>query len=193
MIVDLFLYFAKFPNKRGIRSMATLGKSEFAEYAQMLDILERLPDKARIPGIDHYVYGQTFDELKSLVERLTGSFLFADYGEFEFGDDGRRSYQYTQRLAITVAMKYSDHADPMEHVIISDRTLKLLTTVHAWMMADAERGELNWLSRDSLAHAEIVPFVASELKASGWTLMLNATAPDALGTHALKRSFERLG
>ena len=90
-------------------------------------------------------------------------------------------------------MKYSDHADPMEHVIISDRTLKLLTTVHAWMMADAERGELNWLSRDSLAHAEIVPFVASELKASGWTLMLNATAPDALGTHALKRSFERLG
>ena len=189
MIVDLFLYFAKFPNKRGIRSMATLGKSEFAEYAQMLDILERLPDKARIPEIDHYVYGQTFDELKSLVERLTGSFLFADYGEFEFGDDGRRSYQYTQRLAITVAMKYSDHADPMEHVIISDRTLKLLTTVHAWMMADAERGELNWLSRDSLAHAEIVPFVASELKASGWTLMLNATAPDALGTHALKRSF----
>ena len=172
--------------------MATLGKSQFAEYAQMLDILERLPDKARIPEIDHYVYGQTFDELKSLVERLTGSFLFADYGEFEFGDDGRRSYQYTQRLAITVAMKYSDHADPMEHVIISDRTLKLLTTVHAWMMADAERGELNWLSRDSLAHAEIVPFVASELKASGWTLMLNATAPDALGTHALKRSFERL-
>ena len=193
MIVDLFLYFAKFPNKRGIRSMATLGKSEFAEYAHMFDILERLPDKARIPEIDHYVYGQTFDELKSLVERLTGSFLFADYGEFEFGDDGRRSYQYTQRLAITVAMKYSDHADPMEHVIISDRTLKLLTTVHAWMMADAERGELNWLSRDSLAHAEIVPFVASELKASGWTLMLNATAPDALGTHALKRSFERLG
>lgn len=190
MIVDLFLYFAKFPNKRGIRSMATLGKSEFAEYAQMLDILERLPDKARIPEIDHYVYGQTFDELKSLVERLTGSFLFADYGEFEFGDDGRRSYQCTQRLAITVAMKYSDHADPMEHVIISDRTLKLLTTVHAWMMADAERGELNWLSRDSLAHAEIVPFVASELKASGWTLMLNATAPDMLGTHALNRSFE---
>ena len=80
MIADLFLYFAKFPNKRGIRSMATLGKSEFVEYAQMLDALKQFPDDARVPEIGHYVYGQTFDELKSLVERLTGSFLFVDYG-----------------------------------------------------------------------------------------------------------------
>ena len=108
-------------------------------------------------------------------------------------DDGRRSYQCTQRLAVTVAMKHTDHADALERVIVSNRTLQLLTAVHAWMMADAERGRLTWLSRSSLEHAEIVPFVATELKASGWTLMLNATAPDALGTHALKRSFERLG
>ena len=193
MIADLFLYFAQFPNKRGVRAMATFGKSQFEEYAQMLDAIDAIEGDGRVPKIDHYVYGQTFDELKQLVDTLTGCFLFADYGEFELADDGRRSYQCTQRLAVTVAMKHTDHADALERVIVSNRTLQLLTAVHAWMMADAERGRLTWLSRSSLEHAEIVPFVATELKASGWTLMLNATAPDALGTHALKRSFERQG
>lgn len=193
MIADLFLYFAQFPNKRGVRAMATLGKSQFEDYAWMLNAIDAIEGEGRVPQIDHYVYGQTFEELKQLVDTLTGSFLFADYGEFELTDDGHRSYQCTQRLAVTVAMKYTDHADALERVIVSNRTLELLTTVHAWMMADAERGQLSWLSRNSLAHAEVIPFVASELKASGWTLMLNATAPDTLGTHALKRSFERQG
>ena len=191
MIADLFLYFAQFPNKRGIRSMATLGRSQFVEYAQIINALEDMPSEGRVPEIEYYVYGQTFDELKQLVDSLTGSFLFADYGEFEFTDDGHRSYQCTQRLAVTVAIKYTDHADLLERVILSDRTLKLLTRVHAWMMADAEQDRLSWISRDNISQAEIIPFVATELRATGWTLMLNATAPDTLGTHALAKSFER--
>lgn len=193
MISDLFLYFAQFPNKQGILSMATLGKSQLEEYAQMMATLENLPPQGRVPEIEHYVYGQTFDELKQRVDALTGSFLFADYGEFDFSDDGRRTWQCTQRLAVTVAMKYSDHTDLLERVILSDRTLKLLTRVQAWMLADAEQGRLSWLSRDALGRAEIIPFVASELHATGWTLMLDATAPDTLHTHALAKSFARQG
>ena len=75
MIADLFLYFAQFPNKRGVRAMATLGKSQFEEYAQMLDAIDAIEGDGRVPKIDHYVYGQTFDELKQLVDTLTSSNL----------------------------------------------------------------------------------------------------------------------
>lgn len=191
MIAELFLYFAQFPDKKGIKAMATMGKSKLPQYAQLLKALDALPAKSRVPEIENYVYGQTFEDIQQRLDRLNGSFLFADYGEFDFLGDGRRSFQVTQRIAVTVAMRLSATSDLMERVIINDYTLSLLTKVHAWMIADSEKGLLGWLDRENLDKAEIVPFVSSELRSYGWTLLLNATAPDTLGTHLLSKSFEK--
>lgn len=191
MIKDQFLYFAQYPSKEGIRAMLTNGSSDFPGYSELVDTLDNLPDMSRVPDIANYVYGQSFDELKQRIDNLVGSFLFVDYGEFNSLVDSRNSYEITQRIAITVARKMPDRADAAEYMLASDSTLRLLSQVHAWMLADAEAGNIEWLSRGELDKAEIIPFVATELSSIGWTLMLSCIAPDTLGTHALSKSFAR--
>ena len=191
MIKDHFLYFAQYPSKEGIRAILTNGSSDFPGYNELAEALDNLPDMSRIPEIANYVYGQSFDELKQRIDKLVGSFLFVDYGELNMLADGRNSYQITQRIAITVANKMTNRADAAEYMLASDATLRLLSKVHAWMLADAEQGNIEWLSRGELDKAEFVPFVATELSSVGWTLMLSCIAPDSLGTHHLSRSFAK--
>lgn len=187
IILDLFLYFAKFPQKSGVKAIATMGASSMPEYEQLMTVLDQLPDTSLVPEIEHYVYGQSIDDLKQRIDRLLGSWLFADYGEISTQDE-RGSMQVTQRLAVTVAMKLTSNADMVERVIASDRTLQMLSKVQAHIMADSEAGELAWLARGNIGKAEIVPFVATELGSYGWTLLIDAAAPDALGTNELARS-----
>ena len=141
--------------------------------------------------ISNYVYGQSFDELKQRIDKLVGSYLFVDFGEMDMLESSPGSYRILQRLALTVAQKMPNRADAAEHMLASDATLRLLSRVHAWLLADADAGEVDWLSREHLDKAEIVPFVATELHSVGWTLMVSCIAPDSLGTHDLSRSFAR--
>lgn len=191
MIKEQFLYFAQYPDRAGVKSMLTNGSSDHPGYADLLTDLSHLPEEARVPEIKNYVYGQSFDELKQRIDKLVGPFLFVDYGEVDMLGDGRNSYQCTQRMAVTVANKMPNRADAAEYMLASDTTLRLLSRVHAWLLADAELGHIDWLSRDNLDKAEIVPFVATELHSVGWTLMMSCEAPDSLGTHGLYRSFVR--
>lgn len=191
MIKDQFLYFAQYPSKEGIRAIFTNGASEFSGYNQLAEALDKLPDISRLPEIANYVYGQSFDELKQRIDKLIGSFLFVDYGEINMLGDGRNSYQCTQRLAVTVAYKMPNRADAAEYMLASDATLRLLAQLHAWLLADADAGNIDWLSRTQLDKAEIIPFVATELSSVGWTLMLSCIAPDTLDTHHMMKSFAK--
>ena len=191
MIKDQFLYFAQYPSKEGVRAILTNGASDFPGYNDLAESLDKLPNVSRLPEIANYVYGQSLDEFRQLIDKLVGSFLFVDYGELNMSADGHNSYQITQRIAITVANKMPNRADAAEYMLSSDQTLRLLSKIHAWMIADAEEGNIDWISRGELDKVEIIPFVASELSSVGWTLMLNCVAPDTLGTHLLSRSFAK--
>ena len=193
MIKDQFLYFAQYPSRDGVRAILTNGASDFPGYNELAESLDNLLNVSRLPEIANYVYGQSFEELKQRIDKLVGSFLFVDYGELNMSADGRNSYQITQRIAITVANKMPNRADAAEYMLSSDSTLRLLSKIHAWMIADAEKGELNWISRGELDKAEMIPFVATELSSVGWTLMLSCVAPDTLETHHLSRSFAKQG
>lgn len=192
MLLDLFTYFAKFPQNSGIiKGIATKGESSMEEYATTLDILGKMEEKELVPEIQNYVYGQSFDELKQRIDKLTGSFLFVDYGEVDMHDDGHRSFECTQRIAVTVAQKLSSNADMLERVIVNDRTLQMLSKVHARIMADVETEGLYWMDRESITNCEIIPFVSAELQSYGWTLMLSATGADILDVHRLSRQMMR--
>ncbi len=191
MIKDQFLYFAQYPSKEGVRAILTNGAIDVPGYNDLAESIVKLPNVSRLPEIANYVYGQSFDEFRQLIDKVVGSFLFVDYGELNMSADGRNSYQITQRIAITVANKMPNRADAAEYMLSSDQTLRLLAKIHAWMIADAEEGNIDWISRGELDKAEIIPFVASELSSVGWTLMLNCIAPDTLGTHLLSRSFAK--
>ena len=140
MLLDLFTYFAKFPASAGItKGIATKGESRsMEEYATVLSMLGNMQEKELVPEIENYVYGQSFDELKQRIDKLTGSFLFVDYGEVDMQSDGRRSFECTQRIAVTVAMKLPNTSDMLERIIANDRTLQMLSKIHARIMADAE-------------------------------------------------------
>lgn len=192
MILELFKYFARFPKREGVlRGIATKGESDMEEYAQMMDVVKALPGTGLVPEIENYVYGQSFDELKARLANLTGTFLFVDYGEVDMQSDGRRSFECTQRIAVTVAMKLSSNADMMERLIANERTLQMVAKIHAHLIADAESGLLFWMDNDSVTTCEMVPFVSAELQSYGWTLMLNATGPDILDTHQLAKQLMR--
>ena len=192
MLLDLFEYFAKFPATAGVtKGIANKGESKMEEYDTVLKAIRNLPEKELVPEIENYVYGQSFDELKQRIDKLTGSFLFVDYGEVDMQSDGRRSFQCTQRIAVTVAMKLSAHADMLERVIANDRTLQMLSKVHARIMADVETEGLYWMDRESITTCEIIPFVSAELQSYGWTLMLSATGADILDVHRLSRQMVR--
>lgn len=190
MIQDLFLYFAKFPKRDGVKAMFTNGQSDYPDYQRLIDALDAMDGEPLLPDIDNYVYGQDFDDLKNRVERLFGSWLYADYGEFTFSEDRTPgSLRCAQQLAVTVAAKLSDRADMVERMIASDRTLDDINAIYARMMADAATGDTPWLARMPVQQAEVVPFVAPELKSYGWTLIITADAADTLDTNNLKRSF----
>lgn len=189
MIREQFLYFAQYPAKEGVRAILTNGSGDTPGYESLLEELDALPEHSRVPEISHYVYGQSFDELQQRISRLTDSYLFVDYGEFNIDGDSRNSFLCTQRIAITVARKMPNRADAADYMLTSDYMLRLLSQVHGWLLADADKGKIDWLSRGNLDKAEIVPFVATELTSIGWTLMLGCTASDTLGTHDLYRSF----
>ena len=190
MIKQQFLYFAQYPSKDGVLAMFTNG-SGTPDYDALVKALKALPESSRVPEITNYVYGQSFDELKQRIDKLVGSFLFVDYGEMDMLGSQPGSFRISQRMAVTVACKMPNHADAAEYMLASDTTLRLLTKVHAWLIADADAGNIDWLSRSELDKAEIVPFVATELSSPGWTLMLSCSAPDTLDTHTLARSFAR--
>ncbi len=191
MIADLFLYFAQFPAKRNIKAMATMGRSPMADYQPLLDGLDLLPDTSRVPEIENYIYGQTFEDVQQRLDRLIGTFLFVDYGQFTVQPIGQRTIDVSEQLAITVAMRMSERTDLMERMLASDKTLQLLNQVYAWIMADAEAGTIEWLHREHTDRAEIVPFVSPELRSTGWTLMLDATAPDMLNTRMMARQIAK--
>ncbi len=192
MLLDLFKYFAQFPEREGIeRGIATKGESCMPEYEKVLGEIAEMPMGTVVHGIDNYVYGQSFDELKQRIDKLVGSFLFVDYGEVDMQGDGKRSFECTQRIAVTVAMKLPSTADMLERIISNDRTLQMLSKIHSRIMADAETDQLYWMDRDSVENCEIVPFVSAELQSYGWTLLLSAKGMDILDTHRLARRLMR--
>lgn len=191
MIKEQFLYFAQYPSRNGILAMFTNGTSHFEGYNTLVAELSQLPQTSRVPEIDNYVYGQSFEELQARIDKCIGSFLFVDYGEMSMTANHHNTYELTQRLAVTVAFKMPNRSDAAEHMLASDKTLTLLSKVHAAMLADADKGNIEWLSRGELSRAEYVPFVATELHSVGWTLMLSCIAPDTLQIHQKYKSFAK--
>ena len=108
MLLDLFTYFAKFPQNSGvIKGIATKGESSMEEYATTLDILGKMEEKELVPEIQNYVYGQSFDELKQRIDKLTGSFLFVDYGEVDI----HRLVELGHIVALYQLKREIDHRD----------------------------------------------------------------------------------
>ena len=183
MIKEIFKYFAKFPAKSGVLAMANVGSQSPDYKALISDLQSTLPEQSILPSVAHYLYVQSFEELQDRLPHLPGTFLMVDYGEITMTTDGRRSVRGTMRLAVTIATRLDQRTDGLARLLASDATLHQVTTLYTHLITDVEKARFPYASRDTIYDSEIVPFVATELSASGWTLMLDITSPDPLNTH----------
>jgi len=189
MILELLLYFAKFPCRDGVFDMAINGSSEMPEYADVINKFNSLPEISITPEISSYVFGQSYDTVKARIDRLSGIYMFVDFGEFDYGNDNKNSLSCTQKIAVTIARKLSDNVDLLEQAIASDTTIKILSKIYACMFRDAQDGNSELFDRISMNRTQIIPFVATELHSLGWTIMIDMSAPDLLDIKSQSRSF----
>lgn len=185
IIVDLLKFFSRIPDGPGVNDIFINGRSKFPEYNELQDYIQNLPDSV-IPGIKSLVFGQSLEAVKRRVDKLSGTYLFVDFGEFDSNRNSGNSIEDTQRLAVTVAMKITNSADIVEEVLASDITLDLLNHVRAYMLA--HKNKEPWLDMLSKKHS-IVPFESKELNSIGWTLMFDASASDWFNLKALTMSY----
>ena len=105
LLIELFLYYAQFPEREAIVPLFNKGKSYIPGYGELLKEALDLRDDKIIPEIKNYVFGPNFDAVSARVNNLIGHYLFVDYGEIECDTDGSNRFVDYTRLAITVAYR----------------------------------------------------------------------------------------
>ncbi|RGN43819.1 MULTISPECIES: hypothetical protein [unclassified Bacteroides] len=190
MILDVFKYYAQFPKLEGVKEIFANGKSEYPLYTQLEDYIDNMSSHSLIPEIDGYVFGQSYDDVKAQIGKLTGSYLFVDFGSFTSNRDQRNSIQETFELAVTIASKIPDASDLVEIAIITDQLLQLTNKLRAFQIND--QAKHSWLKELSNKH-NIIPFVAPEFSSIGWTVVLSREGADLLDVKELASNLKNNG
>lgn len=178
-LIELFLFFARFPAQVGIIPLFNKGRSSHSGYNELKDNVSTLSVHSLIPEISSYIFGPNFDAVKSQVNSLGNYYLFVDYGEIECSTDNSNRMTDSARLAITVAYKLKDFSgDLMEQLLVSNQCLSYLIEIRNRMIK--EQREHYWLKDVSSSHT-LTPFIASELSSTGWTMLFNRTGYDSFG------------
>lgn len=179
LLIELFLYYARFPARNALIPLFNKGKSNIPGYDKLQELVAILPENPILPDIGNYVFGPNFDAVSSRVNNLTGFYLFVDYGEIECGTDSSNRFTDSARLAITVAYRLKEFSgDLIEQLIISDRCLSYLSLIRNHMIQ--EQKERCWLKDVSRSHT-MTPFIARELSSIGWTMLFNRDGYDTFG------------
>lgn len=175
MIFEILKYYAQFPNHSKVLEIFAKGRSDLPEYIAIQEEIKNLPDSSRIQGLDHFVFGQSFDSVKQRVDGiLSGTYLFVEVGDIMSKSDQRNSIQDEVQMAVTIAAK-SAEMDLIEEAIQSRRTLSMLQQLRIAMISD--KRTTPWLKELSGA-CQIRPFVAKEFASVGWTMMFEREGSD---------------
>lgn len=175
MIFEILKYYAQFPEHNNVLEIFAKGKSELPEYAALIEEIKELPVHSRIKGLNHFVFGQSFDSVKQRVDQLlTGTYLFIEIGDIMSKIDQKNNIHDEIQMAVTIAAKSSE-SDLIEESIMSKRTLDMMKQLRVAMLSDQKRTP--WLKELSES-CQIKPFVAKEFASVGWTLMFERQGAD---------------
>lgn len=142
--------------------------------------------RSRIPEIQHFVFGQDYESVKSPIDQISGTYLFIDYGDIVSSRDKNNLISDTVKMAATIACKISSKSDLVEQAIVSSYTLQLAKQFRALMLRD--QSSHPWFKELS-DHQEVVPFVSKEFSSVGWTVIFTCEAADMFDLKSLIKSF----
>lgn len=178
LIKDIFMYYARFPQREAALQMFTNGRSDLPEYAEWMQEINALPDVSLCPEIKNYVLGVDKEAVTSRIRSFSDCFLFVDYGQIENELDRIGSRRESFLIAFTVAYPSSDsNNDLAERAMKADRALDLLCTIRRQMIADEKC--VPWLKNFQADHI-ITPWVSEEMPSYGWSAVIRRQAYDLL-------------
>lgn len=178
LLTELFLFYARFPDREGILPLFNRGKSDLKGYADLLEKIEAMGEHSLLPEISQYVFGPNFDAVAARVHNIPSGkyYLFVDYGEIGCETDNRNRLRDSVRLAVTVACKLKEFSgDLVEQLLLSDNCLSMLTAIRNDVLR-RERQEYR-IKNISAGHS-LAPFIARELSSAGWTMFFNREGYD---------------
>lgn len=167
---DIFIYFAKYPQKAGVLELFNRVESDlYPDYAVLKAEIEALETHSLIPGIQEFVFGVNEDSVKARIVELDGTYLFIDYGHIMTTEDQYDRHFDEMLISLTVATPYKiEKLDMVEQVFMADAALEMLLQIRSLMLADSECPFVKHLTFPT----EITPFFARELSDStGWTIV----------------------
>ena len=178
IILDILSYFATFPARSAVDVLFTRGESKFPEYDILRNALRSNPTDPILPEVEGFVFGQSLDKVLPALDRISGTYLFVDFGECSAHRDFTNSINDTFAVAVTIASKIADFSDLAETAIITDRTLSLMSRMTGQLIADSE--ERYDIFRSRMVNYTIAPFTSPELKSIGWTISFQLAGFDSL-------------
>ena len=182
IILDLFKYFAQFPERQAVLDLFFSNRSGLSGYGSLKTYVETMPVHSRIESITGFAFGENEASVKRHVLDLTGTFMYVDFGDLSTSRDQRNSIRNTFKVAVTVAMKTGGSLDAVEYAIASDETMKLVQSL--LQMMNADQSESSWLKELSNQY-EIVPFDAPEWQSHGWSILFDRVGADMLNIKKL--------
>jgi hypothetical protein len=182
ILIDIFLYFARFPKREGIKPLFNVGNSNIPGYSELKQKIEEMPEHS-LTNINNYIFAPNMDAIKARVNNICNDYLFVDFGEIECGtDSSNRMYDYA-RLAVTVAYRLSDFtSDLIEQALAFNSSLSKLAGIRNTMISDQRCRP--WLKDISKNHT-FIPFISKELSSVGWTMLFNREGYDSFGAKAI--------
>ena len=171
-LTEIFTYFAKFPLKAGVLKMFNRADSgRFPSYITLKNQVTNLDPHSLIPEIQDFVFGIDEKSIKDRIEKITGTYLFVDYGNIaSLADDLKRRTDEIL-IAITVATPlHTNSLDMVEQILLADQALDHLMSIMAIMRQDSRCSPF---VKQLTFPVEITPFLARELSDSaGWTMVV---------------------
>jgi hypothetical protein len=170
LIQDTFKYFAKYPLKAGV--MKNFGKESstyFTGYDTLKTAVNALNPHSLIPNLDEYIFGSDLSIVSRRIEAISGIYLFVDFGNiYDTLLEPMKTEVGEFTIAVTIARKIpSSDLDSIEHILLSDITLGMITQLKDLAKADRSNIYLKNLTFPN----DITPWFARDLwNSTGWTM-----------------------
>lgn len=179
LIREIFMFFARFPEKAGVQSIFNKGRSDdLPAYSDWLAQVNAMPDVSLQPDIKHYVFGVDAAAVKTRITQCNDFFLFVDYGQIDNSVDDVNRRRESFYIALTVAYPSRDSDNDLaERAVRSDYALDLLLDIRRQMIAEEKC--IPWLKNFQADHV-ITPWVADEMPSYGWTVIIKRQGFDML-------------
>lgn len=173
ILIDAFLYFARFPLQSGVLKLFNKQNSQIPGYPDLLAYVNNMANHSLIPGIKDYIFGVDEASVKKLVQSVEGYYLFIDYGQLASAPNAYNITTDSFFIAATVARPFkASQMDAIEELLITQQCYAYLEQIRNAMKQDDRKAVIKHLDTSM----DATPFHAPDLNNSiGWTLTFTKT------------------